>query len=660
MRMTPVRPRRGLLLIAGLLLLPCRAGAQCTTHGDASAVSKSAKLLEKCNDRLLRRSGAVCKSSPSPACAGSLVSDALALAYGVNNPPAAAVDHRALRDQLRCQKAIGKGVVSFIGKKLRSLIDGRTRADAEARARRSIDKIPDRCAVTVAQDVGGVIVPDVGPQMDAAVGGPGSSVQATTLAGALVTLLETWVDRVGPNPQPLRPNIVFILTDDQRFDTIGLIHSIDGVTPVMPTVVNELVNKGVTFQNSYVTTDLCAPSRSSLLAAKYSHTTGVHDNGGADGGFMAFDDSSTLPVWLKAAGYHTGIYGKYINGYGPATPYQAPGWDEWHVFKDVAYFNYTLVENGVENAFGSADTDYSTDVLRDKAVQFIHDSAGGAPFFLYFAPKAPHAPATPAPRHVGSFSGIPPWRPPNYNEADATDKPAWVQAITPWTPTMQANHDNFNQKQLESLQAVDEAIAALLQALQDTGQDQNTMIVFASDNGYSWGSHRWEPKQCPYEECMRVPLVVRYAPLAPLPRTESGFGLNIDHGETIAELAGATPDPGVEGASLVRLLDGTAASWRIDFLEEHWDATPGDETDVGSIPTYAEVRGEQWKYNELVTAESELYDELADPFELLNVVTDPGNASVVSSMATRLRQLRPGWSTSTTTTTTTTATTTTT
>jgi arylsulfatase A-like enzyme len=98
-------------------------------------------------------------------------------------------------------------------------------------------------------------------------------------------LLETWVDRVGPHPAPLRPNIVFILTDDQRFDTIGLTHSIDGVTPVMPTVQHEILDKGVSFLNSYATTDLCAPSRSSLLAGKYAHTTGVHDNGGPDGGF---------------------------------------------------------------------------------------------------------------------------------------------------------------------------------------------------------------------------------------------------------------------------------------------------------------------------------------------------------------------------------------
>ncbi|HJW68242.1 MAG TPA: sulfatase [Candidatus Binatia bacterium] len=632
------------LVFAGMSAHPARALAQCTTRAQARVVSKSVKLLRECNQRRLRRGpGAACKASASPACAGSLVNDAMRLAYGANDPAAAAVDHKALHDQLRCQQAIGKGVANFIGKKLRLLIDGKASANAEAKARRPIDKIPDRCAVTVAKDASGVVVPDVGRQMDAAVGAVGTAVQAATLADALVTLLETWVDRVGPHPQPLRPNVLFILTDDQRFDTIGLTHSIDGVTPVMPTVVNELVNKGVTFQNGYVTTDLCAPSRSSLLAAKYAHTTGVHDNGGTDGGFVAFHDASTIPVWLKAAGYRTGIYGKYINSYAPYAPYQAPGWDEWHVFVNPAYFNYTLVENGVENSFGSADTDYSTDVLRDKAVKFIHDSAGGPPFFLYFATKAPHAPATPAPRHAGSFSAIPPWRPLNYNEADVSDKPAWVQAIAPWGPIKQANTDDFDRRQLECLQAVDEAVAALIQALRDIGQEQNTMMVFASDNGYSWGSHRWEPKQCPYEECMRVPLVIRYAPLAPLPRTETGFGLNIDHGETIAELAGATPDPGVEGMSLVRLLDGTAPGWRTDFLEEHWNKTQGDETDVGPIPTYAEVRGEQWKYNEYLGDVPELYDELADPFELLNVVTDPANASVVSSMATRLRELRPGW-----------------
>jgi arylsulfatase A-like enzyme len=160
------------------------------------------------------------------------------------------------------------------------------------------------------------------------------------------------------------------------------------------------------------------------------------------------------------------------------------------------------------------------------------------------------------------------------------------------------------------------------------------MVVYASDNGYSWGSHRWEPKQCPYEECMRVPLAIRYAPLAPLPRAESGFGLNIDHAETLSELAGATADPGVEGLSMVHLLDGTTSSWRADFLEEHWN---------GTITTYAEVRGVPWKYNEYTTNERELYDESTDAPELNNVVNDPANAALAAVLAQRLRELRPGW-----------------
>jgi arylsulfatase A-like enzyme len=344
----------------------------------------------------------------------------------------------------------------------------------------------------------------------------------------------------------------------------------------MPTVVNELVNKGVTFRTAASAASV-PPSRSGLLAA--STRTGVHDSG-ADGGFGAFDDASTVAVWLKAAGYHTGIYGKYLNGYNTAAPYQAPGWDEWHVFKNVAYFNYTLVENGTEVAFGTADTDYSTDVLRDRAVQFIHDSAGQQPFFLYFVPKAPHGPATPAPRHAGSYSGVPPWRPPNYNEADVSDKPAWLQAIAPWGAMKQANEDKFDRMQLESLQAVDEAVAAIIQALKDIGQDQTTMIVYASDNGYSWGSHRWEPKQCPYEACIRVPLAIRYPPLAPLPRRDR-FG---EHRSRRHHPRARWRDARIRASrhDLVRLCR-RHGDLRAPTSSRNTGRTPGDETDVGSI-----------------------------------------------------------------------------
>src|SRR5437763_17004546 len=142
---------------------------------------------------------------------------------------------------------------------------------------------------------------------------------------------------------------------------------------------------------------------------------------------------------------------------------------------------------------------------------------------------------------------------------------------------------------------------------------------------------------------MHVPLLVRHAPLVPTSRKEDRIALNIDYAETFAELAGATPDPGVEGVSLVPLLANNASGWRSDMMNEHWN---------GKIPTFAQVRGaftksgdvaHAWKYVELVSGEKELYNEDTDSFELVNVVADPSNAPLVAIMAARLSELDPGW-----------------
>ena len=217
-----------------------------------------------------------------------------------------------------------------------------------------------------------------------------------------------------------------------------------------------------------------------------------------------------------------------------------------------------------------------------------------------------------------------------------------MQSIT-WTQQDQSGTDAFRQRQLECLQSVDEAVDAVVQALKARGVLASTIIMYSADNGYSWGSHRWKPKQCEYEECMRDPLIVRYAPLVPRARKDSRITLNIDFAQTFAELAGATPDPGVEGRSLVPLLDGSATSWRTDMLNEHWN---------GKIPTFAQVRGlftkpggtpHIWKYVELVSGEKELYNLDRDPFELSNVARNSSNAALVATMAARLRELDPGW-----------------
>lgn len=468
---------------------------------------------------------------------------------------------------------------------------------------------------------------------------------ALVLAGVVCFSRAAGVRAAGPKgaaaTKPPRPNVVVILTDDQRFDTVGTEHARDGVTPVMQAVTAELVDHGVSFSNSFATTALCAPSRASLLAARYAHSTGVIDNDGRDA-LPAFDDTRTLATWLHDAGYVTGLFGKYINGYENYAPYTPPGWDDWHAFKRPGYFDYTLVENGVEVLYGHAEADYSTDVLAARVVGFIREHAGRQPFFVYFTPFAPHEPAIPAPRHAGSFSGAPPWRPPNYDEADVADKPGWVRDIPPWSAGKIADTDALDRRQLECLQAVDDATAAVMAALRAAGVADDTIVVFASDNGYAWGAHRWQIKQCPYEECMRVPLVVRYPRLTAAPRVEPRIALNIDYAETLAELAGAKIPSNVEGMSLVPLLDRSAQRWRTDFLEEHWAGRKAKRPHR-NIPDFAQVRGADWKYTEYTTGEAELYDEQADPAELRNLKDDPARTPVVSRLAARLRVYRPDW-----------------
>ncbi len=436
-------------------------------------------------------------------------------------------------------------------------------------------------------------------------------------------------------------------------------HSLSGTDDVMAQTRAELAASGIDFTEAFLTTPLCCPSRSSILTGQYAHRTGVYKNGGNNGGADDFADASTIATWLQGAGYRTSLIGKYLNGYAQLwndgdPPYVPPGWTEWRGMKNVAFYDYVIVEPDgmggyVEVPYGSAPADYSTDVLREKAKSFITASVGaGEPFFLYLAFKAPHLPQIPAPRHDGLFQSIAPWRPPSWNEADVSDKPTWLQG----QPLQDAAElDQIRIDQLEMLQAVDEAIGGnpsfgitgIMEHLRNLGVADDTLVVFFADNGWLWGEHRLRAKNQPYEESIRAPMIVRYPKLAPLPRVEDRFALNIDLAPTFAELAGVGVPIAHDGESLVRVLDGThpAGTWRTDFLAEAWP---------GSHP-WAVVREAQWKYTEIPVTpgdpdtafERELYDLDADPYELVNVAADPGHAARVTAMALRLRQLRPNW-----------------
>jgi arylsulfatase A-like enzyme len=416
---------------------------------------------------------------------------------------------------------------------------------------------------------------------------------------------------------------VVVVTDDQRFDSLW----------AMPVVREELVGRGASFPDAFVVNPICCPSRASILTGAYSHSTDVYRQVPPFGRWEWFRDGSTLATWLDDAGYTTALVGKYLDGYQHAalTGVVPPGWDRWVAFVHAAYLDYKLTVDGTVRTYGSAPQDYSTDVLGREAAAFIRGADG--PLFLYLAPAAPHGPAPPGPGDEGAFADLEPWRPPSYDEADVGDKPAWVRALPPLGAAERERIDALRRDQYASLLAVDRMVGAVLDALRETGRLENTLIVYTSDNGLAWGEHRWSKKEAPYEEVIRVPLVVRWDAGGVRPGSSpDALALNVDIAPTIAEAA-AVAAPGAEGVSLLPVLRGSAEGPpRQDFLIEHLEGT-------NPIPTYCAVRSRGWTYVRYTDGEEELYDLGSDPWQLENLAREPSAADVRETMRARLETL---------------------
>ncbi|MDZ4864510.1 MAG: sulfatase-like hydrolase/transferase [Gemmatimonadota bacterium] len=439
------------------------------------------------------------------------------------------------------------------------------------------------------------------------------SVGQTALSPAVAVTIQ--------NPRP--NDIVLILSDDQRYDLMGY----------MPLTDAALTAETVRFDQAVVTTSLCCPSRSSILTGRYAHNHGVLTNALPNGGASKFDPSSTIATWLTQAGYRTALLGKYLNDYQRISPAVPPGWAEFEAFVPPEFYNYSLNVNGTLTAYGAAPADYSTDVLTAKAEQFIGSTNPRQGLFLYLTPYAPHAPATPAPGDVGAFNGVAPWRPSSFDEADVSDKPAWIQALPRLTQARVAAGDSLRQRQLESLLAVDRMVSRVVAALKQSGRWPHTLFVFSSDNGYSWGEHRWlDAKSCPYQECIRVPLWIRAPGLSA--RHDTSLAANIDLAPTFAAWTGISAPANVNGVSLLPLLIDPATPWRSAILVEHLGTpTPGHIDSQG-------VRTSRYLYNEYVNGDRELYDLQLDPFELTNVVNDPAYAATVATLQATLATLK--------------------
>jgi len=399
---------------------------------------------------------------------------------------------------------------------------------------------------------------------------------------------------------PPRPSFVVVVLDDARADGVDR----------MPALAR-LAASGHRFTNAFTPDASCAPSRASLLTGLSALHHGTRQVSGAIGGAHRFrtlgTDQRTVAVALQRAGYRTGLFGKYLNAYNAITErgrgpesglYVPPGWDRWWAIVSPEHYggrhglSFDVTEEDgrrTRHDDHDDDTHYSTDLGAAEVRAFITAAvAAHQPFFVYWNPLAPHldafAPPAPAARHFDTLRGLPPWRPPSWNEADRADKPRWVRIAGGDDAGVT---DLVRQRAYEALLAVDEQVGKTLDLLAALGVERDTVVVVTSDNGVGWGEHGLfgQRKGCPYEECQRVPLVVRYA------RAGAGGGrtieapvLNVDVAPTLAALAGVALPPGLDGASLGPWLAGETPPWRTDYLLESWRGTCLDQLAFSGQP----------------------------------------------------------------------------
>lgn len=430
-----------------------------------------------------------------------------------------------------------------------------------------------------------------------------------------------------------RPNLVVIVTDDQRWDTLF----------AMPQVEAGLVARGVTFDNAFASNPVCCPFRAGFLSGGYySHHTGVLTAVPPNGTVARFDDRETLGTLLQRRGYRTALVGKYMNRYGRDEPRVPPGWDrfvgtvehrDWWAARFVAGSSGPDEPTVGERLTADA---YLTDFQAAEALAFLDGAAaagGEQPFFLYLAFDAPHRPAQAPPADRRRWADYA-YRARGWGESDLGDKPGWVRRRARaaaerggWGPGL----DDLPGRQLATLAAIDRAVGRLLERLDELGVAERTLVAFTSDNGMLWGEHGLMTKAMPYEESIRVPLVVR-APGVEPGRSPALVAADLDLAATVAELAGLQPRG--DGASLVPLLADPAVAGRRRLLLE------GFGVDPGMVPPWTAVRTAGWKYVEYVSGERELYDLETDPYELASLHADPARAGLIDELAAELDGFR--------------------
>jgi arylsulfatase A-like enzyme/chitodextrinase len=396
--------------------------------------------------------------------------------------------------------------------------------------------------------------------------------------------------------------------------------------------------QGTSFTNSFVSTSLCCPSRAAFLSGQYATNNRVPNNTS----YGKFDHKNTLAKWLQDSGYHTSLLGKYLNGYNCKKPIPA-GWTDWQALCAGIYLQYgfTVKDNGTNVLYDKTnDALNQSDVLASRAVETIDEAvAADKPFFMWVTPTAAHAGS--GKRFPSRYANaLKTWKLPQgpaFNEADVSDKPAWVRNLAPLTAKQVKAVENKARIRLKTLLAVDDMVETIVNKLDSSGLREDTVVMFTSDNGFMLGEHRVSAgKEVEFEESLRVPLLVS-GPGIPVGDNPAPV-MNVDHAATIAELAGVTPGRVLDGASWLPALT-TGANARRAILHAAPYKT-GDNSDGPRHPDYVGIRAGRFTYFELGTGEQELYNLQTDPFQLRNESFRPRHAAVRNQLAAVLQSMR--------------------
>ena len=427
--------------------------------------------------------------------------------------------------------------------------------------------------------------------------------------------------------QEEKANIVFILSDNFRWDCMGFMGHPFIETPAL----DRLAEEGIVFSNAFNTTSLCSPSRATILTGTYAHTHGVLNNHTPWTGQKA-----TFLEYLKKAGYETAFIGKWhMPGEGlPDMPYLDLFVSYTYREGQGSYFRCPLVVNGRPEPSQEA---YITGEVTRRAIAFIEQRASnpevaGRPFCVYLSHRTAHPPFH-APE---GFAGM-------YDDKEVS-LPRWVDAWFSRTNgnvfqgIMMGSYKNQYRKYCEVITAMDRDIERLLVRMDELGLRENTIVIYAGDNGMMWGEHRFHGIKYPYEECIRLPLIVRSPRLIPDPgERRTQMVLNLDIAPTLLDVAGVPVPRDMEGESLVPILKDGNSPGRRGWLLEYWKYYPEN------LPSYVGVRTDTHKYIEYEKSlEPELFDLTLDPKEETNLYGTPEGERILPALKGMLEDLKMG------------------